>query len=65
MPDASQLEDQIVAALRRAVAEERAKVAEHLLRALETLCPEVPPGSPMADAYFVVAGEAASRRLPD
>ena len=38
MPEAPQLEDQVLAALERALQEKRSDVAEHLLRAIEVLC---------------------------
>ena len=38
MPKGPHLEDQVLAALERALAEGRTEAAEHLLRALEALC---------------------------
>jgi hypothetical protein len=55
MPRTRRLEDQVLAALRHALAEERLETAEHLLRALEALSPEALPGSPLAAAYLAVA----------
>jgi hypothetical protein len=49
------LEDRILVAFNGAMAEKRPDVADHLLRALETLCPEEMPGSSLAEAYLAVA----------
>jgi len=62
MPDAPLLEDQVLAALERALRERREDVAEHLLRALEALCPDAAPGSPLGEAYLAVAAPRRSRR---
>jgi hypothetical protein len=62
MPDTPQLEDEVLAALERALRERRHDVAEHLLRALEALCGDASPGSPLADAYLTAAGELAPGR---
>jgi Family of unknown function (DUF6103) len=62
MPDAPHLEEKVLAALDQALREQRLDVAEHLLRALEALCGEAVPGSPLADAYLAMAGAAAPRR---
>ncbi|TDH62326.1 hypothetical protein E2C06_12000 [Dankookia rubra] len=62
MSDASQLEDQVAAALERAVAEGELEAAEHLLRALEALCGDASPGSVLADAYFALARDLAPGR---
>ena len=35
--------------------DDRLDVAEHLLRALEALAPNCAPGSPVAEAYLLVA----------
>jgi hypothetical protein len=51
------LEDRIVAAFKQALEEVRPDVAEHLLCALETLCPDDMPGSPLAGAYLTVAAK--------
>ena len=51
------LEDRIVAAFKQAMEEGRADVAEHLLCALETLCPDEMPGFPLAAAYLTVAAK--------
>ncbi|NOG73628.1 hypothetical protein [Roseicella sp. DB1501] len=55
MPDRPDLEDQILTALEQALAEDRLEVAEHLLRGLEALCGDAPPGSVLATAYLLVA----------
>lgn len=52
MPERPDLEDQILAALERALAEDRLEVVEHLLGALEALCEHAPPGSVLAGAYL-------------
>jgi len=49
------LEYRILAALRQAMTDDRLDVAEHLLRALEALAPNCAPGSPVAEAYLLVA----------
>ena len=48
----SRLERRTLAAFRQAVDDGRLDVAEHLLRALEVLKPDLAPGSPLADAYL-------------
>ncbi len=48
------LEDEILAVLARATKEGRRDVVEHLLRALEALCSDPSPGSPLAEAYLVL-----------
>lgn len=57
----SQLEDLILAAFRHAEAEGRRDAAEHLMRALETLCPcpddAALCGSALAEAYGDLARE--------
>ena len=60
MPDAPQLEEQVLAALERSLAEGRLEAAEHLLRALEALCGDASPGSVLAEAYLVVARDLVS-----
>lgn len=55
MLNAPQLEDQVLAVLERALQERRLDVAEHLLRAMEVLCVDLSPGSPLTDAYSCVA----------
>jgi hypothetical protein len=61
-PRRARLEDRIHAALRQAIAEGRLDAAEHLLRALEVLAPLCTPGSPLAEAYLLLAEPEASRR---
>jgi hypothetical protein len=51
------LEAMILAAFKQAMEEGRTDVAEHLLCALETLCPDDMPGSPRAAAYLTVAAK--------
>ena len=53
------LESRIVAAFKQALAEGRLDVAEHLLCALEALCPDARPDSPLATAYLTVATTSA------
>lgn len=62
MPDAPQLEDEVLAALKRAIRERREDAAEHLLRALEALCEDASPGTPLASAYFVAVAPQQGRR---
>jgi len=63
MPSPLSLEEQILAVLRRALAEGQAEAAEHLLRALEALCGDASPGTPLlADAYLTAAGDRARDR---
>jgi hypothetical protein len=62
MPSPRSLDEQILAVLERALAEGRSEAAEHLLRALEVLCREASPGSPLADAYLTIAGQRVRRR---
>lgn len=57
MPPPPSLEEQILAALERALADGQAEAAEYLLCALEALCGDAPPGSVLADAYLTAAGE--------
>ncbi|CCF22392.1 protein of unknown function (plasmid) [Pseudorhizobium banfieldiae] len=64
----SPLEELILKAFRRALSDEQSDVAEHLLRALETLQPNLAPGSSVANAYRAIAdrtinGGVVSRRL--
>jgi hypothetical protein len=49
------LENQILVAWERAMAEDRPDVAEHLLRALEVLCGGDLAGSALATAYAMLA----------
>ena len=53
--DLTRLEHRVLAALRQAMTDDRLDVAEHLLRALEALAPDCASGSPLADAYLLVA----------
>lgn len=61
MPLSESLEDRILAALELALEEGQAEAAEHLLCALEALCGDAPPGSPLADAYLMAIGKRAPR----
>jgi hypothetical protein len=56
------LEEQILAAFRRALAEGRADAAEHLLRALEVLCSDAESDSPLGEAYLTVIAPPGDRR---
>ncbi len=51
------LENQVLAALQHAMAEGRLDVAEHLLSALEMLCTDEIGGTPLADAYLLLADQ--------
>lgn len=62
MPEGSHLEDQILAALERALAEGRLEAAEHLLRALEALCEDGLPGASLAVAHLVASEEGVPKR---
>jgi hypothetical protein len=62
MPRPAQLEDQVLVVFKRALRERRRDVAEHLLHALEALCDNASPGTPLADAYLAAVGEQAPRR---
>jgi hypothetical protein len=57
------LEDSILTAFSQAMADARTDVADHLLRALETLCLDEMLGSAVAEAYLHVArgGEPRGR----
>lgn len=55
------LEDQILAAFKRALAEGRLDVAEHLLQALEALQPDPVPGSATAGVYSSIGRKAGFR----
>lgn len=59
------LESRILTAFKQAVAEDQPDVADHLLRALETLCPEAVPGTPLAEAYVSVARAGKPKRRPE
>jgi hypothetical protein len=50
----TRLEEQVLAALKQAMTDDRLDVAEHLLRALEVLVPDCAPGSPLAAAYLLI-----------
>jgi hypothetical protein len=54
------LQDLVLAAFAQAWREQRLDVADHLLRALETLCGEEDPHAHRAHAYRIVAGSRAS-----
>lgn len=62
MPPPPNLEEQIQAALERALAEGQAGAAEYLLRALEALCGNASPGSLLADSYLTAVGARAPDR---
>lgn len=62
MSDLRKMEDQILTALRLALAEGYEGAAEHLFRALEALCADASPGSPLADGYLTLAGERTQHR---
>lgn len=64
----SALEEQILRAFKQSLSEERSEVAEHLLRALETLQPKPTPGTSIAKAYLAISdrtinGVTVPRRL--
>lgn len=52
----SPLEELILKAFKQALSDERSEVAEHLLRAIETLQPDPAPGSSVARAYLYDPG---------
>lgn len=56
------LERELLSLLRRAIAEERLDVADHLLRALEILAPSLVPGSALAQAYLTVSKAPPTHR---
>ncbi|TDH62091.1 hypothetical protein E2C06_12955 [Dankookia rubra] len=62
LPPPPNLEEQILAALERALEEGQTEAAEHLLRALEALCSDASAGSVLADAYFAAVGAHAPGR---
>jgi hypothetical protein len=62
MPLSPILEEQVLAALERALAERQTEAAEHLLRALEALSGEASPGSVLADAYRTATRERGPER---
>jgi len=55
------LDAKILAAFKQACAEDRLDVADHLLRALETLDREPEPDTPVAKAYRRIAASAKGR----
>jgi hypothetical protein len=55
MRQRASLEEQVLAVLKRALTEGRVEAAEHLLRAVETLCGDACPGSARASAYVALA----------
>lgn len=55
------LDAQILTVFKRAIADDRPDVADHLLRALETLCPDEMLGSWLAQAYVTVATGGSAR----
>ncbi|KJB91158.1 hypothetical protein N826_31980 [Skermanella aerolata KACC 11604] len=55
------LEARIVAAFKQAMEEGRTDVAEHLLCALETLCPDAMPDSTLAATYLTIGVKRAHR----
>jgi hypothetical protein len=57
------LEEQIAAAFQRALAERQTDAAEHLLQALEALCDDAVPDTPLAEAYFAMVGPRKPPRL--
>lgn len=63
MRQRASLEEQVLAVLKRALAEGSVEAAEHLLRAVETLCGDECPGSTRASAYVALA--EATFRAPD
>ena len=56
------LEHQILAAFKRALAEERLDVAEHLLKALEAFQPEPEPATSVAQAYQALVDSSRRQR---
>jgi len=56
------LEGDVLRLLRRAMVEERFDVADHLLRALETLAASSLPGSALAEAYIIVSEAVPSHQ---
>ena len=55
----SQLVRQVARALDLAIRLDRLDVADHLVGALETLCPDPLLGSPLATAYLAIADSEA------
>lgn len=55
------LEEQIIAALRQALAENQTEASEHLLRAIEALCSDTTPGTALANAYSTAFGVPLKR----
>jgi hypothetical protein len=64
MPTRRPLDESILAAFKKACAEDRMDIAEHLLRALEALDGEPEPGSPLGEAYSTVATSTRVRKRP-
>lgn len=61
------LERQILQALKRALSEEEAEAAEHLLKALETLSDSLEAGSARREAYQAILDrtlQADGKRVP-
>jgi hypothetical protein len=56
------LDERILAVFKRACAEDRMDVAEHLLRALETLDGDPKPNTPLGKAYLTVAAAERCRK---
>ncbi|KZZ24144.1 hypothetical protein A3753_17845 [Sulfitobacter sp. HI0082] len=59
----SPLEELILKAFKQALSDEQLDVAEHLLRALETLQPGPAPGSSVAKAYLAISDRTINGRL--
>ncbi|GEO42791.1 hypothetical protein SAE02_69390 [Skermanella aerolata] len=57
------LEEEVLCAFKRAMDEGQQDVAEHLLRALETLGPEVTLESSLGEAYALVAQHSSRKPL--
>lgn len=55
------LEDLVLAAFRQAMEEGQLETAEHLLRALETICSDEMPGSPLANAYLTLDAKKTTK----
>lgn len=57
------LEEEVLCAFKRAIGEDQQDVAEHLLRALETLGFEVTLESSLGEAYALVAQHSSRKPL--